>query len=433
MSITKAMQVAVAGLRSNASAVGKVSENIANAGTTGYKRSFDNFVTVSPGGGSGSSVRVNGVQTVAESGTLANTSSVTDLAIAGSGYFVVSRVANPVNATDFFLTRAGSFLPDADGNLVNAAGYYLAGFQADPYGDIGAVDTSSFASLRTVKVSDPGVTATPSSASSVIGNLPAGDTGTGVATSPLVSTLTYANPLGGAESLRLSWQASSTDANKWVLSISDAAGTVYGGVEASFHDSGATPGAPLSYAAVPNAALPPPAAFALDPATGQVTLTLNNGAVPQVLTLDLGLPGSYSGITQFAGDYIPQQFDTDGRTVSAMKETEIDDKGTLWGVFGDGSRMRLYEIPVAMVDNPAGMLLADGNAWKLSTQSGAMYLYGSGEGGAGTVTSMALESSNVDIGTELTDLIRLQRAYSSNAKIVTTADEMLQEVTNLKR
>lgn len=433
MSITKAMQVAVAGLSSNASAVGKVAENIANAGTTGYKRSFDNFVTVSPGGGSGSSVTVKSVQTIGDLGTLSNTTSATDLAIAGAGYFVVSKVPDPVNASDFLLTRAGSFLPDKNGNLVNAAGYYLAGFAADPYGNVGVVDTSSFTSLRTVKVSDPGVTATPSSASTVTGNLPAGDTGTGAATSPLVSTLTYANALGGSESLRLSWQASATTANSWVLTVSDAAGKVYGNVEASFHDSGATPGAPMTYALGADPGLAAPAAFALDPATGRMTLTLDNGTTPQVLTIDLGTPGSYDGITQFAGDYIPQQFDTDGRVVSAMKETEIDETGALWGVFGDGSRIRLYDIPVAMVDNPTGMLLADGNAWKLSTQSGAMYLYGSGEGGAGTVTSKALESSNVDIGTELTDLIRLQRAYSSNAKIVTTADEMLQEVTNLKR
>ncbi|MFT6533520.1 MAG: flagellar hook protein FlgE, partial [Limimaricola cinnabarinus] len=92
-----------------------------------------------------------------------------------------------------------------------------------------------------------------------------------------------------------------------------------------------------------------------------------------------------------------------------------------------------YNIPLAEVANPDGLLAADGNAYALSRSSGKFSLNQAGQGSAGTLTAGALESSNVEVAQELTDLIRTQRAYSSNAKIVTTVDEMLDETMRLKR
>ena len=116
-----------------------------------------------------------------------------------------------------------------------------------------------------------------------------------------------------------------------------------------------------------------------------------------------------------------------------LVRTEIDERGDVYGVFNNGSRKPLYNIPLAEVANPDGLLAADGNAYALSRSSGKFSLNQAGQGSAGTLTAGALESSNVEVAQELTDLIRTQRAYSSNAKIVTTVDEMLQETTNLKR
>jgi flagellar hook protein FlgE len=116
-----------------------------------------------------------------------------------------------------------------------------------------------------------------------------------------------------------------------------------------------------------------------------------------------------------------------------MSSTEIDEAGTVWALFENGIRRPLYELPVATVMNPEGLESVTGNAYRLTLGSGELMLNVAGNLGAGNILSGTLESSNVDLAQEMTDLIMVQRAYSSNAKIVTTADELLQEANNLKR
>lgn len=433
MSISSSMQTAVAGLSAQARAVAKVSENIANTATVGYKRGFASMVTTS---GEGSAIG-SGVKAVIETdvraeGTKLSTSSPTDLAIAGSGFFLVSKNANDPVESNYFLTRSGNFKPDENGNLRNSAGYFLAGFRPDEDGNLGPVDYASVASVSTVSVLEAGIAAAPSTAAALSGNLPSGETGTGTVTAPFVTTMRYANPLGAIERMTLSWQASDTTENLWTVTITDEAGTAYGTVDVTFFDSGATPGAPASFTGTANPALPAPAAFAVNP-DGTVTLTIDNGAAPQTLTLDLGTVGEYDGVTQFAKDFTAQNFTVDGNEAATIATTEFDDNGMLWGVYDNGKRRALYQVPVVMVENPDGLRLVDGNAYRTTRFSGDMMLNLPGTGGAGTVESYALEQSNVDMAKEMTDLIQVQRFYSANAKIVTTADEMLQETTNLKR
>lgn len=432
MTISGAMQFAVSGLKAQAAAVGSISENIANAGTTGYHRSFADMVTTTGGGSSGSGVKAVKGADVSVEGTMLSTSRMTDLAISGKGFFVVSKNPNDPVQSNYFLTRAGSFKPDDNGNLKNAAGYYLSAFQMNEDGGLGGVDYNGFGSLSTVNIAQSGQTAAASTAASVKGNLPAGETGTGSVTAPFISTMSYTNPLGGKEALTLNWQASDTVPNLWSVTVSGKDGTVYGTVDVDFHDSGATPGAPQSYAGTAHPALAAPAAFAVD-AAGNMTLTINNGDVPQTLTLALGEPGTYGGVTQFAGDYSPQTFEVDGSEVTSMASAEIDDKGIVWGIFDNGDRRALYQIPVAIAPNPDGMQLNTGNAYSITRDSGDMTLNLPGSNSAGIILSHQLEGSGTDIAQEMTTLIQTQRAYSSNAKVITTADEMLQETTNLKR
>lgn len=432
MSISSAMQTAVAGLKSNATAVGKISENIANTGTVGYKRNFVDMVTTTGGGTSGSGVRAVQGSNVSIEGTQSATSSMTDLAISGKGFFMVSKNPNDPVESNYFLTRAGSFKPDENGNLRNAAGYYLAGFVPSEDGVLGPVDYTTVASLRTVNTLDASIAASPTTEASVSGNLPASETGTGEATAPFISTMRYNNALGGTETLQLSWQASDTVDNLWSVTISGEDGVAYGTVDVAFSDSGATPGAPASFTGAANPALPPPAAFVANP-DGTVQLTIDNADVPQQVTLTLGSVGGYEGVTQFDGDYSPQTFDVDGSEATALATTELDDKGILWGIYENGSRKAMFQVPVATVANPDGLRAVNGNAWSLTRESGAMALSLSGQGGVGTIQDYTLEQSNVDVAQEMTDLIQTQRAYSSNAKIIQTSDEMLQETTNLKR
>lgn len=430
MSILNAMQAGVSGLKANATAVAMIGENIANTSTVGYKRTFAQMVTVSSGDAAG--VRAKDGTTVAEAGATLMTQRPTDLAIEGKGFFVVSRKPNEPSPANYLLTRAGSFTVDAEGNLVNSAGYYLAGYAYGPDGTVGAVDRRSYGSLRTINLSDVELAAAASTTATISGNLPAAATGTGAPQGSFVSTVSYYTALGAEKQLTLTWTPSALVDNQWQLQVSDRDGMIYGQATVDFFDSGATPAAPSSYTGAADPALVPPAAFAID-AGGNIALTINDAAVPQTLTISLGAIGSYEGVTQFAGDYEPQKVTVDGSEVSSMSSTEIDEAGTVWALFENGIRRPLYELPVATVMNPEGLESVTGNAYRLTLGSGELMLNVAGNLGAGNILSGTLESSNVDLAQEMTDLIMVQRAYSSNAKIVTTADELLQEANNLKR
>lgn len=430
MSILNAMQAGVSGLKANATAVSLIGENIANSATVGYKRSFGQMVTVSAGDTAG--VHAKDGTTIAQAGASLMTQRGTDLSIEGKGFFVVSRKPNDPSPANFLLTRAGSFTLDARGYLVNDAGYYLAGYSYGGDGTVGAVDRRSYGSLRTIDLSDVELSAAASTTATISGNLPAGLTGTGAPQGSFLSTVSYYTALGAEQHVTLTWTPSALVENQWQLRVSDASGLVYGEALVDFFDTGATPAAPSAYSGAADPALVPPAAFGISP-DGTLSLTFDNGTIPQSLTIALGAPGTYEGVTQFAGDYEPQKVTVDGSEVSSMSSSEIDEAGTVWAVFENGVRRPLYELPVATVMNPEGLETVTGNAYRLTLASGEVMLNVAGDLGAGNILSGTLENSNVDLAQEMTDLIMVQRAYSSNAKIVTTADELLQEANNLKR
>ncbi|MFD1342036.1 flagellar hook protein FlgE [Litorisediminicola beolgyonensis] len=434
MSLSQAMQIGISGLSANSQRVGNISQNIANANTDGYKRSFSQLVTSVTGSSElteGAGVRANDRTEVAEAGALRTTTSSTDLAISGEGFFVVSKFVNDPNEANYALTRAGSFLPDEDGNLVNAAGLYLAGRPYNADGTLSAADGNSMSQLTTVNIANRTINGNPTSEMSIVANLPSQTTGVATPGAPFVSSAEYFTALGEAERVQFSWQPTATD-NLWTLTVSDTTSGVLGSVDVTFSDSGPTAGSPLSYTNITNLGTAP-AAFAFNPATGAATLTLDNATTPQSIDINLGAPGAFSGITQFAGDYSGLTSEQDGIQSGNLLRAEIEADGTVYGVFDNGTRSPLYEIPLAMVANPNGLTERDGNAYRVSRSSGPVSILSAGAGGSGSVTANALEGSNVDVAGELTDLIEAQRAYSSNAKIVTTSDQMLEETLQIKR
>ncbi len=170
----------------------------------------------------------------------------------------------------------------------------------------------------------------------------------------------------------------------------------------------------------------------MDPATGVATITLDNGVVPQEIDITLGKPGAFDGISQFAGDF-SLAFDRDGSSAGELVRTEITEDGTLFGVFDNGMRRALYDIPVAVVANPNGLVEVKGNAYRLSGETGSFSALQANSSTVGSINAGALEGSNVDIAQEMTDLIKAQRAFSTNAKVITTVDDMMDETTRLKR
>ena len=433
MSISNAMQTGISGLQATSAAVGRISENIANVATDGYRRSFAQMVTrVSEGRGDGSGpagVRAITTRDISMEGPIRTTGRATDLAVSGQGFFVVAPEPGAQTESEFLMTRAGSFRVDEAGYMQNAAGYFLMGYPAGDDGTIGSVDRTSFADLEAVNLGSLTMPGSSTTSVSLTGNLPA--QATGVAGDPFVSSATYYSPLGAPGRLEFSWQPSATTANLWTVTVSDGNGTNFGAMDVTFNAAGELVGAPGSYGNVTD--LSGTGVFAADTATGKIKLSLPTGGDPQQISIDLGAPGTTGGITQFSGSYQPIAATGDGAEFGALMRTEFDSAGTLYGVFDNGIRKPLYTIPLAMVESPDNLTPMDGNAYKLNWASGGMVLQDPGDGGAGRMVSGALEGSNVEISEELTGLIQNQRAYSSNAKVITTADEMMEEALRLKR
>ncbi|ETX16316.1 flagellar hook protein [Roseivivax halodurans JCM 10272] len=429
MSISQAMQIGISGLSANSSRVGNISNNIANANTDGYRRSFSQMVSSTTGEGpmsAGAGVRATGRADISTGGGLKSTGVGTDLGISGQGFFVVSRNPNETNAANYMLTRAGSFRPDENGNLVNAAGYYLAGNAYGEDGTLGAVDQNTFGDLQTVNVGNQTIQGQATTTMSIAANLPAQATGL-EAGDPFVSSAEYYTPLGEAQRLQFSWKPGK-DANTWEVTIADGEDDL-GTIGIIFDGTKASPGTPSDY----SLASVPGDRFVFDADTGIATLTMDDGAEPHEIKLSLGTPDSTDGITQFAGDFSGLSAEVDGTAAGSMVRSEITDSGDVYGIFDSGARKLLYSVPLATVTNPDGLSQADGNAFQLSSSSGPLELARAGESGAGAISAGALEGSNVEVAEELTDLIVAQRAYSSNAKIVTTSDQMLEETLSLKR
>ena len=428
MSILGAMYSAVSGLGAQSTKLGVISDNIANSSTTGYKRSevqFSSLVTqqISNHAYSSGGVQSDVRRQVDKQGLLQATSSNTDIAINGGGLFMVSDTQNADPTQDLIaLTRAGSFVPDDQGFLRNAAGYYLMGWQLNPDGTTvnPAPARDTFASLEPVNVSGINFTGAPTQNMTFAGNLPA-QLANGTPGAPIRTDIEYFNDLGVSNTMTLQWTPSSDGvANDWNLQIFDSA--TGGGTTAiydqtvTFNANGPTAGSPSSIPGLTGGVLP---------------LAVDGGA--QNLNLNIGDINSSSGITQFAGEYTPTKITKDGALFGVVNTVEVNEDGIVTAVFNNGSRRPIYQIPIAIVQNPNGLTARDGTAFVQSRDSGSLYLWDAGSGPAGKTAGDALEQSNVDIATELTNMIETQRTYSSNAKVIQTADEMLQELTQLKR
>lgn len=425
MSLLGAMRAGVAGLQAQSTKFGAIADNISNSSTVGYKRAdvqFTSMVTQPPtqtsytSGGVLPAVR----QQIDKPGSLLPTTSNTDLAIAGGGFFVVADHANAPDRT-FALTRAGSFLPDDEGNLVNSAGYYLQGYalNADGTTVVPTPSTDTFNDLQTVNVKDLTFTGSATTVIDFAANLPAQETGTGTPPGAVFSTsVTYYDPLGNPRRLTLEWQADAVTANQWTLDIIDYEGTSLGTVDVAFNAGGPNAGSPQTYTTT------------LPIANGVVTLNTVDG---QTIDLELGAPNTSTGIVQFAGSYEPSRMNADGAQLGVLQRVDISKDGVVYAVFNNGERTPVYQVPLAVVPNPNGLISEDGNVFLLGQDSGAMFLWEAGRGPSGDIVAGAVEASNVDIAEELTELIQTQRAYSSNAKIFQAGDEMMTVLTQLKR
>ncbi|MFM1816941.1 MAG: flagellar hook protein FlgE [Pseudomonadota bacterium] len=434
MSISSSLNAGVMGLNVNSTRLATISDNIANSATYGYKRSLVDFSSMvlqqrtsayAAGG-----VRVDTFKDIAATGSLISTGNATDIAIAGRGLFPVtdhSGLSLTPSERNLMLAPTGSFYADQNGNLRTQSGLFLLGWPADSSGAIGNVSRNSGVSLQPVNISTSQYIATPTSQIDLGINIPADATRAGATAQPYSLPVEYFDNLGRAHVLTFEFTPvvpATGASNQWSVEIFDSAGdpaTSIGDVDIQFLDSTAAGGRIGSVTAANGATY--------DPATGRVSITLEHGPVD----VFIGRPSDSTGITQLAAPFAPTAVTKNGAPIGDLQAVEIDENGYLQAIYDTGFRRTLYQIPVGDVPNMNGLTALDSQAFTVSASSGNLYLWDAGTGPVGGISGYSLMESTTDIAAELTDLIETQRAYSSNAKIVQTVDEMLQETTNLKR
>jgi len=433
MSISSSLNASVAGLASNASRLSTISDNIANSSTVGYKRVETDFHSMVIGSGANSytagGVRVTTTRLVDERGPLLATANPTDLAVTGRGFLPVTSLKTVEASSDnraMFLTSTGSFRPNEDGYLTDASGMVLMGWPANPDGTIPASSRDTVAGLQPIQINFNQFTGEATTEMNMRLNLPATGTEAGASGLPEELTLQYYDNLGKSQQITVSFTPTvpATGAsNEWTLTLTDAAsgGAVAGEYTLTFDDTRGTGGTLLSVATVSGGAY--------DPLTGMASINVAGGPI----NIDLGLPGSTDGMTQLSDIFAPVDISKNGTPAGNLTSVEVDANGYVHAYYDVGISRTIYQVPLVDVPNPNGLQALDSGVFSVTTASGGFFLWDAGDGPTGSVAAYALEGSATDVAAELTNLIQTQRAYSSNAKVIQTVDEMLQETTNIKR
>ena len=436
--MSTALIAGVSGLSANAARLASISDNIANSGTHGYKRvetDFDSLVLNqgrTAGLYSAGGVRSSTARIIDQQGGLATTSNPLDLAISGRGMLPVTSAVDLDNGfTDFplMMTRTGAFRPDAAGILRTDSGLVLLGWPAQSDGTIPLMPRDAIGGLEPVQISVNQSAGDPTRNIKLGVNLPAHETRAGSSGAPYDLKIEYYGNLGTSDSLDVTFtpQVSATPgmSNTWTMqirdSVMDPASNVVANIEIVFDNTAALGG---SISAVNGLG-----AGSYDPATGLLTFNVQGGP----MTVDMGRLGAQTGLRQLASSFSPTNITKDGSPVGNLTSVEVDENGLVRATYDTGFIKTLYQVPMIDVANPNGLISFDHQAFGVSPTSGSFFLWDAGDGPTGSIVGYAREESTTDVASELTDLIVTQRAYSSNAKVIQTVDEMLQETTNIKR
>ena len=451
-----ALNTGVSGVIAYTDAVSVVSDNIANVNTVGFKRNESQFSSLvvnssfansfSPGG-----VEFSTAARISEQGLLTANANPTALAIDGQGFFVVSDPAQAGTAISTSFTRAGNFTPDENGILTNVGGQQLLGFPLDNDGLL-TTDISDVSSLQAIDINDFTGTAIPTTSIELNGIIPStapvvaapaadGDIANGTTPAQQIETFFVVDGLGIQTELNAGFVR--TGANTVAFEIfAPIAGTldttaapagngpdqlISAGIM-TFNGDGTITQIDTSFPAA--ATLGGPAASTGDPLTFTADAFYLSGANTQSLSFDFGTVNGNNGLVLTNAPAGIESL-TDGAIFGNAIGVDIDDTGLVTAIFDNGVTQSIAQVPLATFPNPDGLTSTSGPAFLQSASSGSVNLVLPGNGGSGGITSGALEASTVDLAEEFSDLIVAQRAFSANARTISTADEILQELTNI--
>lgn len=417
MGISSALYSAISGLQSNSQAMTVIGNNISNSNTIGFKSSstiFSDILSANIASSSGDSQvgRGSQVQTVQgnfSQGGFQSTSNSTDIAIEGSGFFIVR---DPSNTADAY-TRNGSFSFDKSGYLVNADGYRV---QGSTYNANGSLVSGNLSDIQVDKVSQ--IPAKQTTKVTLETNLDSNSTiqsafdltdPTG--TSNYSTSTTIYDSLGTAHLVTCYFSKTAENAWDWNLTADSA--DLGGTGSLTNIGSGA-----ITFDAKGNLV-----------SGGTATtsaLTWSNGADPsQVVTYNFDP-------TQFNSDSTVFSQNQDGYASGQVTDVNVATDGTVSAVYSNGQTIPRGKIALATFSNSDGLTSTGGSLFTSTANSGTPTIGYPGSS-QGTLVTKSLELSNVDLATEMVNLITIQNGYSANSKVITTTDQMLEELLNLKR
>jgi len=427
MSILRGMYSGVSGLGAESEALSVVADNVANAGTAGFKQQralFEDALGHSmTQDGPGAGVRVGSVQQAFTQGTLAHTGVSGDLALTGEGFFILSGSQGGLSG-DFY-ARNGAFHLDADGQLVNQVGLEVQGYAAAPRGAFAA-------GISTVRLPTAALPAQPTSSIQITANLDASaqppsapwDPQAPELTSNFATSLRVYDSLGNAHDLAICFRTAASGLVSWYavaeggdLNGGTAGQNVVLGEGALLFDT--------------NGALQ--SSVTVTPTSVDFVGATPGQAIDLVLGTSLAASGSgLDGVTQFASPFNFSALSQDGYTSGSPSGFVVNAHGVVSGLYTNGELVPVAQLAVATFRAKSGLGRAGDGVWIATRESGSAAL-GTAGTGRGGVSQGALEQSNVDLAEQFVGLIGHQRAFQANSKVISTADDMLAELVALKR
>ncbi len=424
MGVSSSLFSGVSGLNANGNAMSVIGNNIANANTVGFKSSrtvFGDLLSSQISGSGGTSqvgrgVGLSIVDNIFSQGTFETTELNTDLAVEGPGFFIVSDPATG-NASNNY-TRAGAFRFDSAGFFVNPEGFNVMGYNLDTNGNTIGDLVPIRANTQSFTQSGPtaNVTLNTNLDSDSIA-IPAGFDPLNPSTSSNYATsIRLFDSLGSTHLMTTYFTKTANQTWSWNAVVD--AGEV-GGTAGNLQVVGT---GVLNFDASGNLASLVP-----DPATTTANaLAWSNGSTQtQQVTYDMQT-------TQYASPSVVVSQQQDGFGTGTLVKLNVDEFGNIIGNFSNGQPRKLMKLALSKFTNPGGLDKIGNNMWAVSDKSGAPVV-GTVGSGVGNIFTNALEQSNVDLAQEFVKMIITQRGFSANSKTITTTDEMLAEVINLKR
>ncbi|ADE15415.1 flagellar basal body FlaE domain protein [Nitrosococcus halophilus Nc 4] len=419
----------LSGLNAASSDLDVVSNNIANANTTGFKRSRAEFADIfavssfgSPKTAVGSGVLLNRAAQQFDQGNLDFTQNILDLAVSGRGFFALS--PNLTN-NELVYSRAGAFSINKDGYVVNGAGQFLRTY---PVNQDGTVTASSLESSQPVRLPTSAGTPQATSQVSIGANLPADAASLDPAnfdpldadTFTASTSTTVFDSLGNSHISTLYFVKDTNSPNQWA---------VYNALDGALVNvSGGTAGAggiqygTLNFDSSGGLMGTTPSPLVTDP------IVLGNGA--NDMTLTLNFPSTNT--TQVASPFNVTALDQDGFTSGRLTGLDISETGVIRANFSNGQNLALGKVALAQFPNEQGLRQLGNNSWAGTIDSGAAIAGEAGNGSFGLIQGGALESSNVDLTAELVHLITAQRNFQANARAIETASTLTDSILNIR-